>query len=622
MSYQETQDSLQGSTTNHGNRSDECENLKKFENAFNLVRSDISKHSTEIKRLEEDKSRLSISYENEKENSKRTKNGLEAEVKQLQNEKNIQVDELKRTELKLVEAQEESNKYHESNEKLRNYNSELETHKTALELKHKEHDKLMRKSESELRQLEKDRKQLQQKVNEFEKRFISVQKQKTVLHDNNIQLELENEKLSDKTRDLTSKFQEYLDSNQAYKDQNSELLKDIGKARREIKAQNEKSKVAKETYEREKTCNDDVLRTKEDIICILKSENQKLKDINHTKEQEITKMKEIEKAKHVQMKSQMEDLENKLKSSLGLQKEKKRLYKVRMESIELDFALFKERISGSREHFKKEDVKCSSSAKTLSSKVKQPVSSDRLSLRSMNKTLRNKLKRMEAEKETIEGRLQQAQELLVKSEIEIKKIKENEVAFKNIISEERNKASLLKEQCEDLTSQLETNCSEKEKVKHKLAEKMEEERNSSQVIECIRRDWVDHQLFMEHLKKELNKAAMVFTHKTGPELQQYIGILKTELQTAQHMQTEYNGNVNFGEREGRIRDLIHKFDSLNRSSGNTDLVAHHQEMVVSSNAVTVKKNENTHHINAKNVTIYQGHHVQHVLTDDNGNITE
>lgn len=85
-----------------------------------------------------------------------------------------------------------------------------------------------------------------------------MQKQKTVLHDNNIQLELENEKLSDKTRDLTSKFQEYLDSNQAYKDQNSELLKDIGKARREIKAQNEKSKVAKETYEREKTCNDDV----------------------------------------------------------------------------------------------------------------------------------------------------------------------------------------------------------------------------------------------------------------------------------------------------------------------------------------------------------------------------
>ena len=51
---------------------------------------------------------------------------------------------------------------------------------------------------------------------------------------------------------------------------------------------------------------------------------------------------------------------------------------------------------------------------------------------------------------------------------------------------------------------------------------------------------------------------MVFTQKTGPELQQYIAILKTELQSAQHMQKEYNGNVNFGEREGRIRDLIQK----------------------------------------------------------------
>ncbi|CAG2250361.1 unnamed protein product [Mytilus edulis] len=291
-----------------------CDNLKQFENAFQLVRSDLSKHLNEIKRLEEDKSRLSLLYENEKENSKTTINALEAKVKQLLNEQNIQVEELKRTELKFVEAQKESNKYHESNEKLRKYNSELETSKTSLELKHKEHDEQMRKSESELRQLEKDRKQIQQKVNEVER--------------------------------------EYLDSNQAYKDQNSELLIDIGKARKEIKAQNEKSKVAKETYEREKTCNDDVIHKKEDIICILKSENQSLKDINHAKEKEIAKMKEIEIAKHIQMETQMEDLEKKRKSLVDLQKEKTRLYKARMEGVELDFALFKERISGSREHFK------------------------------------------------------------------------------------------------------------------------------------------------------------------------------------------------------------------------------------------------------------------------------
>ncbi|XP_063414219.1 uncharacterized protein LOC134696396 [Mytilus trossulus] len=323
-------------------------------------------------------------------------------------------------------------------------------------------------------------------------------------------------------------------------------------------------------------------------------------------------MKEIEIAKHIQMESQMEDLEKKRKSLVGLQKEKKRLYKARIEGVELDFALFKERVSGSREHFKRED------AKNSSSKIKQPASSERLSLRSKNKTLRNKLKRMEAEKQTIEGRLHEAQESLHESENVVQKLKMEEEAFKNFISDERHKESILKAQYDDVTRELEKNRSEKEEANCRLAEKIEEDRNSSQVSECIRRDWIDQQLFMEHLKEQLNKAAMVFTLKTGPELQQYIGILKTELQSAQHMQKENNGNVNFGEREGRIRDLIQKFDSLNRSGGNTDLVAHHQAMVVSSNAVIVKKNENTHHITAQNVNIYQGH-VQHVLTDDNGN---
>ncbi|XP_063416049.1 early endosome antigen 1-like [Mytilus trossulus] len=431
---QETHNSHHGNMSNNGSRSDEWDNLKQFENAFQRVRSDLSKHSNEIKRLEEDKSRLSILYENEKENSKRTINALEAKVKQLLNERNIQVEELKRTALKLVEAQKERNKYHESNEKLRNYNSELETRNTSLESKHKELDEQLRKSESELRQLEKDRKELQQKVNETEK----------------------------KKRDLTLKFQEYLDSNQAYKDQNSKLLIDIGTARKEIKAQNEKSKVAKETYEREKTCNDDVIHKKEDIICILKSDMQSLKDINHAQEKKIAKMKEIEIAKHIQMESQMEDLEKKRKSLVGLQKEKKRLYKARMEGVELDFALFKERVSGSREHFKREE------AKNSSSKIKQPASSERLSLRSMNKTLRNKLKRMEAEKQTIEGRLHEAQESLHESENVVQKLKMEEEAFKNFISEERHKESRLKAQYDDVTRELEKNRSEKEEANCRL----------------------------------------------------------------------------------------------------------------------------------------------------------